>query len=539
MIAVGILGIGSTEYRLAAWQSAQAASSNKEFEVFIGTDIELDSEIDQRLLPFKVVPMSAGQVSFRAQPFMRKFELWHRILELSEFDYFVHIDSDAVFVDHLSEGEIREYLKESFLGMVEQNEIVGEVDFGITNLYQHYLNFSHKYILPDAQPVELSKFRFFNSGVVIFNREGLVRFLEWFEEIVGNLDGSFAIGPHMIADQDFLQIWANEIEPESAVSLPSVLNHSPLWHRDFPDSKAKIIHLSNFCNGPKREAIRDLSRFSVKGLGKVVDLSALSVIVVTHNSGAVIEECLLWLKDLGGAEVIVVDNASKDRTVEICKKAGVLTFPLGENTGFAKASNRGASLASREFLLFLNPDCYLTLNGAIEALESLAANPQQMLTPLLLGESGFLLSGVQPGYTKDKLILEMVEDNHSILGALVRKRFIDSRHDRSWNWALGTCLFTSKSVFEAVDGFNESYFLYMEDVELGRSRTDSIKVANLQSIALHLGGASSKVSLARRRRLLRESRIHYAKIHYGEDFAWRLKGLNLLARTFRFPRVTL
>jgi hypothetical protein len=134
MIAIGILGIGSTEYRLAAWQSAQVASRNEEFEVFLGTDIELDSKIDRGELPFKLVSMSSGKVSFRAQPFIRKFELWKRILELSEFDYFVHIDADAIFVDAVSEVEIRGYLKGSLLAMVEQNEIIGEEEFGIQNL---------------------------------------------------------------------------------------------------------------------------------------------------------------------------------------------------------------------------------------------------------------------------------------------------------------------------------------------------------------------------------------------------------------------
>jgi hypothetical protein len=76
MIAIGILGIGSTEYRLAAWQSAQVASRNEEFEVFLGTDIELDSKIDRGELPFKLVSMSSGKVSFRAQPFIRN-EFWN------------------------------------------------------------------------------------------------------------------------------------------------------------------------------------------------------------------------------------------------------------------------------------------------------------------------------------------------------------------------------------------------------------------------------------------------------------------------------
>jgi GT2 family glycosyltransferase len=539
MIAIGILGIGSTEYRLAAWQSAQVASRNEEFEVFLGTDIELDSKIDRGELPFKLVSMSSGKVSFRAQPFIRKFELWKRILELSEFDYFVHIDADAIFVDAVSEVEIRGYLKGSLLAMVEQNEIIGEEEFGIQNLYQHYVNFSHRYILPNSNPVELTQFRFLNSGVVIFSREGLIRFLKWFNEVVVNLEGSFAMGKHMIADQDFLQIWANEIEPENSIALPSVFNHSPLWHRGFPDPKAKVIHLSNFCNGPKREAIQDLTRFASNTLSRRLDFSDLSIIVVTHNSEGVIGECIAWINDLAGSEVIVVDNASKDRTEQICKNARIFAHALPENVGFARASNYGASLASRKFLLFLNPDCYLTVNCALEALESLRDNPQQLLTPLLLADSGFLLSGVQPGYTKMKLVLEMVEDNHSILGAMIRKRFLNSRHDWSWNWALGTCLFTSKSAFEDLGKFNDNYFLYMEDVELGRSRGESNKIANLKSIVFHLGGASSKVSLTHRKRLLRDARILYAKTHYGDNFAMRLKVLNLVAKILRYPRVDL
>jgi GT2 family glycosyltransferase len=90
---------------------------------------------------------------------------------------------------------------------------------------------------------------------------------------------------------------------------------------------------------------------------------SLSVVIVTYNNAADIEQCLLALKrGVRGLEheVIVVDNASTDDTVtRVLTIEGVRLYRSVTNLGFAAADNAGAELATCEYLLLLNPDAIL------------------------------------------------------------------------------------------------------------------------------------------------------------------------------------
>src|SRR5687768_13373427 len=91
----------------------------------------------------------------------------------------------------------------------------------------------------------------------------------------------------------------------------------------------------------------------------------ISIIIVTYNSAAHIVRCLERCLDAAAelprageaAEVIVIDNASRDSTMELVRKfPGVKLIEPGSNLGFAAACNLGARSSRGELLLFLNPD---------------------------------------------------------------------------------------------------------------------------------------------------------------------------------------
>ncbi len=70
--------------------------------------------------------------------------------------------------------------------------------------------------------------------------------------------------------------------------------------------------------------------------------------------------------------------------------------------------------------------------------------------------------------------------------------------DRSWAWPLGTCLFVERDTFKALGGFDESYFCYMEDVELGlRAARAKVAIRLLDAEVLHLG-QKGRASMSRR-----------------------------------------
>ena len=87
----------------------------------------------------------------------------------------------------------------------------------------------------------------------------------------------------------------------------------------------------------------------------------LSVIIVNYNVKYFIEVCLhsiLRAAEGIDAEVIVVDNNSKDDSCEMIKKKypQVKLIENKENLGFSKANNQGVSIAAGEYILFINPD---------------------------------------------------------------------------------------------------------------------------------------------------------------------------------------
>src|SRR5690349_3878783 len=84
-------------------------------------------------------------------------------------------------------------------------------------------------------------------------------------------------------------------------------------------------------------------------------MDAIGIVVVTHNSGAEIGECLdAALRS--GARVVVVDNASTDRTIDEVQRRGVELIANDTNRGFAAAVNQGFVVLNCAHVLLLNPD---------------------------------------------------------------------------------------------------------------------------------------------------------------------------------------
>ena len=96
---------------------------------------------------------------------------------------------------------------------------------------------------------------------------------------------------------------------------------------------------------------------------------AISIVIVSYNSGHILGECLSRLPD--SAEIIVVDNASSDNSARVAGNYPVRLLTLPQNVGYGCACNRGAEAASGDFILFMNPDVRLE-SGSIDRLAEAA-----------------------------------------------------------------------------------------------------------------------------------------------------------------------
>src|ERR1700685_3702943 len=101
----------------------------------------------------------------------------------------------------------------------------------------------------------------------------------------------------------------------------------------------------------------------------------LAVTIVTYNSARFIRRCLEWVlaQDYPHVEIIVVDNASTDGTIQILRdfENRVRVIYNRENVGFAAGQNQAIALSGAEWILTVNPDVRLT-PGFVTALISAA-----------------------------------------------------------------------------------------------------------------------------------------------------------------------
>jgi len=251
----------------------------------------------------------------------------------------------------------------------------------------------------------------------------------------------------------------------------------------------------------------------------------IAIVLVTHESAAVIGSCLAALAGIGNLEVQLVDNASTDATVAIARRWGPRVTVLDRNRGFAAAANTGARLAGADHLCFLNPDCVLTIEAVSAARTAWRARPDAVLVPDFR-QCGTLVAGRQPGYSRAKLLADLLEMRAALPRVRARLLRRPAYHDHRWHWPLGACVFVPRPVFDAIGGFDERYFLYMEDCALGAAiHAAGGEVVSLPVVLEHIGNGSSAISAERRLMLLESARLQWAAVHYGRPTAWAFGAL--------------
>ena len=173
-------------------------------------------------------------------------------------------------------------------------------------------------------------------------------------------------------------------------------------------------------------------------------------------------------------EVILVDNSSKDDGLEpILKRYTKIQFiNNSKNVGFARANNQGAKIASGDFLFFINPDTIMT-EGAVESMLDYIRSDSSIgiLGPKVLNPD----QTIQYSCRKFPTVWSGLFNRYSLMTRLFPKNsysrdylMLDYDHNsiRSVDWVSGCCMMVPDSTFKKVNGFDENYFLFIEDVDL-------------------------------------------------------------------------
>jgi len=194
-----------------------------------------------------------------------------------------------------------------------------------------------------------------------------------------------------------------------------------------------------------------------------VSSASVSAIIVTRNSRRDITRTLASLHDSIHPlhEVIVIDHDSTDGTADHVRRdhRDVVLLDFLDNPGFGAGNNRGARVATGEYLLFLNPDatidpdCLAALVQALDAEPHAGiAVPKVMLAsePSIINTAGLVVNRI--GYGWDRGYLEWDRGQYDTRGPVLA--------------GSGCALLVRADTFRALEGFDAAYFLYYEDLDL-------------------------------------------------------------------------
>lgn len=269
----------------------------------------------------------------------------------------------------------------------------------------------------------------------------------------------------------------------------------------------------------------------------MADLTELSIVVVSWNVRELLRACLAALPR--EAEVIVVDNASSDGSAAMvaAEFPTVRLVANQDNRGFTGGNNQGLALARGRTILFLNPDTLVQGNALQTLVNYLDSHPAAGVAgPQLRYADGSLQSSRRRFPTLATALLESTP--LAWHWPAERNRWARRYHmadqpadvEQEVDWLVGAALLTRREVLEQVDGFDEGYFMYSEELDWQRRvRSAGWKIVYVpQAVITHYEGKSSEQVAAARHIRFNTSKVRYFRKHHGAIQAQLLR-LALLA----------
>jgi N-acetylglucosaminyl-diphospho-decaprenol L-rhamnosyltransferase len=197
----------------------------------------------------------------------------------------------------------------------------------------------------------------------------------------------------------------------------------------------------------------------------------LSVVVVTFNSAEVVLHALDALTGIADLEIVVVDNASTDATVDVVRTAlpSATVIENDENVGFARAVNEGVRRSNGELVMLLNPDAEIGAPGIRLLRDALRSHPADVVAPFVEqpAPQRIVSAGRMPttwrmfthyfGLSRLSARLPFLE-GHYLLPRQVHQTM-------AVEWVTGACLAIARRTWDQMGGLSERWFMYAEDIE--------------------------------------------------------------------------
>ncbi|KKT31105.1 MAG: Glycosyl transferase family 2 [Candidatus Collierbacteria bacterium GW2011_GWC2_44_18] len=264
----------------------------------------------------------------------------------------------------------------------------------------------------------------------------------------------------------------------------------------------------------------------------------LAVVIVNYNTQQLLEDCLNSVfkadQPKDGLQIIVVDNGSKDGSLELLgqmekKHLNLLTIANSENLGFAKSNNIGVDGSNAKHVLFLNSDTVVKRYSLVKPCKFLKDHPKVgAVTIKLFLKDGTIDHDNHRGYPTPWAAFTKFS---GLSGLFPKSTFFNSYHlgnrglDRIHQIpvAAGSYLMMPSKLFRQIGMWDETYFFYGEDIDLCyRINQAGYKIIYYPKVsALHLRGASSGLR-KETSKIAISSKINRLRVAKASTDAWRI-----------------
>jgi GT2 family glycosyltransferase len=244
----------------------------------------------------------------------------------------------------------------------------------------------------------------------------------------------------------------------------------------------------------------------------------MAVVIISWNTRELLRDCLASVLMDAAAEIVVVDNGSTDGSIEMVRRKfpSVSLEVLPSNPGYGAGCNAGVRACRAEYVLLLNSDTVLR-PGTLAAMTGVLDREKcaAVIGPRIISPDGSLQPSCYPFPSPYAVILKR-EPFATVVALLpwLRETYIGRwSYDRQRRvpWVMGAALAVRRTAFEEVGGFDESFVMYFEEVDLCyRLRIHGWDTFFTPLVdVIHVGGAST-----RQRRSEMIARYNFSLIHF-------------------------
>jgi len=256
----------------------------------------------------------------------------------------------------------------------------------------------------------------------------------------------------------------------------------------------------------------------------------ISIIIVNYNVKDFLEQCLLSIrksiKNLS-VETFVVDNNSTDGSIEYLKPlfSEVKFIQTGKNLGFGRANNIAIKKSNGKYILILNPDTILSEDTLEKMYSYMNSHPEVGIAgcKVLNGDGSFQLASRRsfptPWVSFSKLFGLQKLFPKSKFFARYNLTFLSEDETYYIDAVIGAFMFCESKLIKKLNGFDEAYFMYGEDLDLCRQ----VQLAGKQiayyheTTIIHFKGESTRRSSVNELKYFYESMDIFAKKYFSNS----------------------